>query len=405
MADDLDQGPGVTDHRRPSLGVLPWLRSRATRTSALAVIGLLVIAFLFLSNTKPDPNQRRLVAERAPQPLNGDRLKDYQARLTTTEEQARDRAAVPPARVLEAPAEKRPGRPSQPADPMAAERAKREYESLFASNVVVSRRPAAERPVGSTTDPRRVSTAPERTERPSLDETVDAVVRASQRAAGAPVQATPVTQPVPAQRQAGRVERSERTPPLDDSGPMHTLLEGTILEGVLTIRLNNSSASPVKVMTTTAVYSHDRDHVLIPAGTTLLGETKRAQSYGEDRAAVTFDRMIFPNGSTEPLRSALGLNQAGDAAWTGKVNRHLLSTIGVSAAIGLVTGAAQAVSGVGRAGDHSTVIIAGDVTNQASQGTQQVLQRELNRPWTITIEEGKRVRVWLAEDLSLPAYR
>ena len=70
-----------------------------------------------------------------------------------------------------------------PVDPLAAERQRREYESLFASNVVLSRRPEAERPDAAASAPRRdVATAPAGTAEPSIDEIADAVVRATHAA-------------------------------------------------------------------------------------------------------------------------------------------------------------------------------------------------------------------------------
>ena len=63
-------------------------------------------------------------------------------------------------------------------DPLVAERQRRDYESLFASNVVLSRRPDGQHPdqgqlgVPSKTDPRLA------TGEPSIDEIADAVVRA-----------------------------------------------------------------------------------------------------------------------------------------------------------------------------------------------------------------------------------
>ena len=87
--------------------------------------------------------------------------------------------ALPPA-----PAQQPSAEPSAPApeDPIAADRKRREYESLFASNVVLSRRPEAERPdagagaAGSSTGSQRASQ-----DLPSLQEVADAVVRASGR--------------------------------------------------------------------------------------------------------------------------------------------------------------------------------------------------------------------------------
>lgn len=399
-----DEDPGViriTDHTG-GIG-RDWSEQRRGRIlMLLAVVVVAIVLLLGAFQRSPalpsGPAMRPMPAPTTAQPIVSTALD-----MRRVEEEARDKDAAGrrEPRAVAAPAAPVSG----PHDPLAADRAKRRYESVLASPVVVSRRAAVDQPASVSAEGRRLPTrAPEAP--PTLEETAAAVVRASQRASGGTAQGLPslpaVTSPVTAPSQAEG--RPEPTPTLDDRGATHTLLEGTILDAVLRIRLENSSNAPVKVMVTNPVYSHTGRYVLIPSGSELVGETKRTSSYGEDRAAVTFHRLIFPNGRTVPLRGSLGLNQAGDAGLKDQVNRHLASSLGVSAAIGAVTGVGQVVSGLGRAGNNSTVVIAGDVANSTSQSTQQVLSREFGRPWTITIREGKRIRVWLAEDLELPAY-
>ena len=55
-------------------------------------------------------------------------------------------------------------------------------------------------------------------------------------------------------------------------------LKETILETVLINRLDGQFAGPVECLLSTDVYSHDRQHLLIPAGTKLLGETKKVEA-------------------------------------------------------------------------------------------------------------------------------
>jgi hypothetical protein len=45
-------------------------------------------------------------------------------------------------------------------------------------------------------------------------------------------------------------------------------------------------------MVTTNVYSHDRQHLLVPQGARVLGEVKRAETFGQERLAVTFHRFV-----------------------------------------------------------------------------------------------------------------
>jgi len=126
------------------------------------------------------------------------------------------------------------------------------------------------------------------------------------------------------------------------------------------------------------------------------------------RLAVSFHRLLLPDGSTVSLDRFPALNQIGDAGLRDHVNQHDLSTFGAAAAVGLIGGLAQWVGTAGLAGGEGTanrtVIVAGsaDATAQASA---QTMNRFLNRLPTITIREGHRVNVYLTSDLELPAYR
>jgi type IV secretion system protein VirB10 len=297
-------------------------------------------------------------------------------------------------------------------DTLAADRRRKEYESLFASNVVMSRRPETQRPdagarTSSAGTPARVGDGS------SLDEIADAVVRATTRA-GMPIAATmaPVTAPTPTANQppslsatGGRPGTPDQTGPINPTDPRQRILEGTFVDTVLTNRLEGSLSAPVNCLVTNPVYSHSGQHVVIPAGARLLGETRPVQSLGETRLAVAFHRLLMPDGRTYSLDQFLGLNQIGDAGLKDRVNQHYWSTFGTAGAVGLISGLAQWVGTAGLSagtGDR-TVIIAGGA-DAASQASLQVMNRLLNRLPTIEIREGHRVKVYVTSDLELPVY-
>ena len=114
-----------------------------------------------------------------------------------------------------------------------------------------------------------------------------------------------------------------------------------VIDAVLTNRLDGSAAAPVNCLVTNPVYSHSGQHVLIPAGARVLGETRPVQALGETRLAVAFHRLLMPDGRTYRLDRFLGLNQIGDAGLRDRVNHHYLSTFGAAAAVGLISGLAQ----------------------------------------------------------------
>ena len=396
----------VTDHRTPPRGVLP----RGAQTWLMVALALGILAIIVLTG-RPEPPARPAAGPvnqaLAPSP---DRLRDYQDRLRVLDERGRQQALVDPADPRAPLLYEDAG--TAVVDPLADEKKRREYESLFASNVVVSRRPDGERPSMPTATASTVrgargldaqSPAP-----PSLDEVAEAVMRATARSVPPPAPQPTATAATPQGRGAaddGR-PRPAFTDPIQAAGPLHRLLEGTFIDAVLTNRLDGTSAAPVNCLVTNPVFSHSGQHILIPGGARVLGETKPVQSLGETRLAVSFHRLVFPDGRTYALDQFIGLNQVGDAGLRDRVNQHYLSTFGASAAVGLITGLSQflGTAGLGRADSNRSVIIAGGVGDATGQATAQVMNRFLNRLPTITIREGHRVKVYLTGDIELPAY-
>jgi type IV secretion system protein VirB10 len=413
MADPVPGAAPVVDQRTPPRGVLP----RSTQTwvmggLAVAIVGIIVIA------GHPEPAKRATngvspTAMPAPSP---DRLKEYQDRLRLLEERAHQQ--VPPAATQMSPAgaddETRPHTPAAP-DPLVEDRRRREYESLFATNVVLSRRPEGQRLLAESATSAH-SFAPGNADAvaapPSIDAVADAVVRATTRATQATVAATAATTAAPTggttpasgAPATGRPAPPVRTDPITSSGTTQRLLEGTIIDTVLTNRLDGSTAAPVNCLVTNPVYSHDGQRIVIPAGARVLGETKSIQAFGETRVAVAFNRLVMPDGSTHRLDQFVGVNAAGDAGLRDQVNQHYLSTFGAAAAIGLISGFAQylGTGGFGQ-GSNNTVVIGGGVTDATGQAMAQTMNRFLNRMPTVTIREGHRVKVYLTSDIDLPA--
>lgn len=183
----------------------------------------------------------------------------------------------------------------------------------------------------------------------------------------------------------------------------YRLVEGTILETVLTNRLDSSFSGPVNCMVTTNIYSHDGMKLLIPQGSRVLGEVRKVESLGEQRVAVTFHRLIMPNGFSANLDQFKGLDQVGETGLRDQVNHHYLQVFGVSIAIGGLAGLSQANTRYGLEESASDAYRQG-VSDSLSQSAMRVLDRYLNVPPTFTVREGYRVKVYLSQDLQLPAY-
>src|SRR5207302_6588420 len=125
------------------------------------------------------------------------------------------------------------------------------------------------------------------------------------------------------------------------TGKEHVIFEGRVLESVLGNRLNGDFAGAVLCQVTNDVYSHDHSQLLVPAGTRVLGETKKVSDVGQARLAVVFHRLIMPDGYAVDLDQAPGLNQIGETALKDKVNNHYFKIFGSSIAVGAIAGLAS----------------------------------------------------------------
>ena len=151
------------------------------------------------------------------------------------------------------------------------------------------------------------------------------------------------------------------------------------------------------------LYSHDRQHVLIPSGTKVLGEAKRVDTFGQTRLAVAFHRLIMPDGYSVSLDQFKGMNQIGDTGLRDQVNNHYVKIFGASLAVGAIGGIAQAGSG-GLLTSSGTQNIQQGVGESLGQTSQRILDKFLNILPTVTIREGHRVKIYLSGDLAVPDY-
>jgi type IV secretory pathway VirB10-like protein len=125
------------------------------------------------------------------------------------------------------------------------------------------------------------------------------------------------------------------------TGQPYVIYEGTTLDAILMNRLDGDAPGPVKVLVSNPVYSHDRQHVLVPEGTVVLGEARKigAAGFGQQRRmAIVFHRLIMPDGYSVDLDQFHGLDQAGEEGSKDKVNNHYVQIFGTSIALGIVSG-------------------------------------------------------------------
>jgi type IV secretion system protein TrbI len=186
-------------------------------------------------------------------------------------------------------------------------------------------------------------------------------------------------------------------------GQPFAVFEGTTIDTVLVNRLDGDFSGPVKAMVTNNVYSQDRQHLLIPEGTFVLGEVQKVSSFGQRRLAVLFHRMIMPDGYSVDLDQFHGLDSKGETGLTDQVNHHYFQIFGASIALGVIAAAAESTTSSGVTESGADVLRQG-MASSLAQSAAHVLDRFLNILPEITIREGHRIKIYVIQDLLLPAY-
>ena len=130
---------------------------------------------------------------------------------------------------------------------------------------------------------------------------------------------------------------------------------------------------------------------------------ERVDQLGQQRVAVSFHRIVMPDGYSVSLDQFQGLNQVGETGLKDKVNHHYMRIFGASLALGAIAGFSLHNTNQGLNQSGMDAYRAGVAQNLGQSGTR-ILDRFLNIPPTLTIREGHRVKIYLSGDLLLPAY-
>jgi type IV secretion system protein TrbI len=190
-------------------------------------------------------------------------------------------------------------------------------------------------------------------------------------------------------------------------GKPYLIREGGFLDTVLVNQLDGDAAGPVITMVTEPLYSHDRQHILVPEGTKVYGEAKKIGGSGfgqQRRIAVIFHRLIMPDGYSIDLDQFDGINQIGEMGLKDKVNSHYVQIFGTSIALGVISGATQIMEGGSTINSTGRQEFASGAATGISNGATSTLGQFMQIPPTITIRPGHRVKVYFTQDIQIPAY-
>ena len=182
-----------------------------------------------------------------------------------------------------------------------------------------------------------------------------------------------------------------------------TLVAGTVISASLVTGLNSDLPGMATAQVTQNVYDSATGRtLLIPQGARLIGRYDSKVSYGQRRALLVWDRILFPDGSSAELDSMPATDAAGHSGLSDRVDSHgwqLLKGVVLSSLLGVGTQLSLGgESDIARALREST-------QQNAAHAGDRIVSRDLDVQPTLTVRPGWRVSALVHKDLVLRPWR
>jgi type IV secretion system protein VirB10 len=209
------------------------------------------------------------------------------------------------------------------------------------------------------------------------------------RAAGGPESGAPVTSQV--QRPASPFQ----------------VMAGTLIPATLVTGINSDLPGEVVAQVTRNVYDTQQRHLLIPAGSRVLGKVDNQVGLGQARVNIAWYRFIFPNNSSLSLPGFGGVDGKGAAGLRDRVNNHYGRTYLNALLLSAITAGAQLSQPQGGgvfAQPSSGQVAAGALGQQMGEVSGEAIRRNMQVGPTLEVRPGFQFSIFVSRDLVLEPY-
>lgn len=191
---------------------------------------------------------------------------------------------------------------------------------------------------------------------------------------------------------AAATQSGERVYAQRFDNPGYTVPRGTVIPAVLETALDSTRPGTARALVQRDVYSFDGSRVLVPRGSRLVGAYASDLAQGQNRALVTWERLIRPDGATIALASPAS-DPLGRAGIRGKVDSKFFQRFGGAILQSILD---VGVNVAAREAGGDTVVVA--LPGSTPQVSGQSLQSGQAAP-TLKVRHGTSVSVFVARDL------
>ncbi len=195
-----------------------------------------------------------------------------------------------------------------------------------------------------------------------------------------------------------------------DAKSPYEVKAGSVIPSTMINGINSDLPGEVIAFVRDNVYdSVSRQYLLIPQGSKLIGLYDSNLAYGQQRVAVAWNRLIYPNGSSIDLKATPGTDIAGYSGFYDQVDNKYWKIFGTSFIMGVITAGMQYsqnnvntnVQSGGYANPTVGQTLAGSLGQQLGQTALSVTQKNLNVAPTLIIRQGYQFNIMLTADLIL----
>ncbi|MBY0380043.1 MAG: hypothetical protein K2P99_06570 [Burkholderiales bacterium] len=199
---------------------------------------------------------------------------------------------------------------------------------------------------------------------------------------------------------------------VDENTSQYEVKAGSIISAVMLNGLNSELPGSIIALVRANVYdSITRTYLLIPQGAKLIGSYDSNVIYAQERVAVAWNRIIYPDGSSIMLKAIPGTDIEGYSGFYDKVDNHYVRLFGASFIMGVITGAMQYsqnnTNTSNSSGANPTVgqTMAGSIGQQMGQTGMAITQKNLNIAPTIVIRPNYPFSIIVTSDLRLKPFK
>ncbi len=176
--------------------------------------------------------------------------------------------------------------------------------------------------------------------------------------------------------------------------------------------LNSDLPGVVIAIVRQNIYSSiTRQFLLIPQGSRLVGSYDSHVIYAQERVAVAWNKLIYPDGSSTNLKAMPGTDIEGYSGFYDQVDNKYWRLFGASFVMGVITGAMQysQSSNTSNIQSMSTPTVGQTMSSSLGQQMGQtglmITQKNLNVQPTLLIRPNYPFNIIVTSDLALKPFK